>query len=188
MADQLYLSCWIRGFTAQNALAYFQKALTRFPFSRLAPVASVRVYAIEYVEPPALEKRFEDELEVSELVAAAREFQNPDCAYQVETCWDLMQQGGDGDWQLQPARVALLCFAPEFDNELGDNIRVEFGIDGPFVPDPGGNLLAVRANIRSLLHLTSDLTAALPVQRVTIWSDSEDNLADKLAAALEGEA
>ena len=184
MADHFYISCWLRGFNEHNALAHFQKTLTRFPFSRLAPGATLRVYAIEHIEPPLVERIFDQEFDVSELIAAAREFQNADCAYEVETHWDLLRPVG-GEWKLQPAKVAITCFSPEFDSELGEQLRVEFGADAPFVPEPESNLVAVRSNIRSLLHLANDIKSTLPVQRLSIWSDSGDDLAAQLEQAVE---
>lgn len=187
MADQVYLSMWLRGFTSQNALSYFQKTLQRFPFSKMAPVATLRIYALEYQEPPVMEQRFEEEIDASEVIAAARHFQNADCAYQVETYWETMQEI-KGEWRLWPARVTLVCFGPEFDSGLGDHIRVELGIDGQFLPEENSNLVAVRANVRSVLYLTKDFRDHLPLERITIWSDSGENLAEALELALEEHA
>lgn len=184
MADQVYLSMWLRGFHSQNALAYFQKALQRFPFSKLAPVATLRLYALEYREPPVIEQRFEEELDASEIIAAARHFQNPDVAYLVETFWETMQEI-KGEWRLWPARVTLACFGPDFDSDLGDHIRIELGTDGQFLPSEESNLVAIRANVRSVLFLTKDFRDHLPLEKMTVWSDSGENLAEALELALE---
>jgi hypothetical protein len=50
MPDRLYLSYRLRGFTAQNMLRHFEKALRVFPFSRLRPGAAIAVYAVEIAE------------------------------------------------------------------------------------------------------------------------------------------
>jgi hypothetical protein len=187
MADQIHLSCWLSGFTGHNALAHFQKALSRFPFSRLSPRATLRVYAIERVEPPVVEQIFESVLDPSEIIASAREFQNPDCGYEVDTYWDLVQPDS-GQWKLRPASARLACQSPEFQGDTDAHLHFEFGAEAPFVPEAGDNLVAVQANIRSLLQLTRDLRASLPVARVSIWSDSGDELAHPLERALGGGA
>ncbi len=184
MADQVYLSCWLRGFTERKALPAFEVALSQFPFSRLAPAATLRVHAIAFSEPPLLEQRFEQETEAADIVDAAHDFENADCAYLIETAWDLLQYERR-DWRLRPAPVTITCFAPEFETEYGDQIRVEFGPDSLYMPDEDSNLFAIQSNIRSLLRYAEDLRAALPVEKALLWSESGGNLAERLRETLE---
>ena len=184
MADRIYFSCWLRGFTEHNMLAHFDKLLRRFPYSKMTPGALLKVYALELVEPAALERRFEDVVDPKALIQTAREMQNADCAYLVETCWDLWEY--DAGWKLAPSRVMLACFGPLFPSEMGEQIRLEVGIDGQFLPDPEREcgLTPLRSNIRSLLHLASDVESALPVEKNALWSESGENLAERLKEAL----
>lgn len=185
MADQIYLSCWLRGFTEHNMLASFEKILRKFPFSKLAPVATVRVYAVDLTEPPQVEDHVENQIHPGQIIARFREWEHPDCAFQVETSWDLWLHD-EGDWQLAPARITLTCFAPLFPSELGEQLLIEFGLDSKFLPQPGleGGTVPVRSNIRSLLHLVQDIAKTVPLEKKTLWSESGENLAEELQRAL----
>ena len=56
MADQLFLSYRLRGFTENNMLRHYEKMLRQFPFSRLNASGSVlRVHAVSWDEPPLIE-------------------------------------------------------------------------------------------------------------------------------------
>ena len=180
MADQVYLSLWLRGFTETNMLRHYEKLLERFPFSRLRPGLLLRVCAVEITEPPVLEHRFEGDFSVAEVIAAAREFQHADCAYQVEARWDLLQW--EEDWQLAPSPVTLTCFGPDFQSDYGEQMLLEFGHDTLFLPEPDApaSFRAAQSNIRSLLHLATDIEEALPVERRMLWSESGENLVEQL--------
>jgi hypothetical protein len=180
MADQVYLSLWLRGFTPSNMLRHFQRVLERFPFSRLRPGLLLRINAIEFSEPPVLEELFEGNATVADVIAAAREFENSDCAYQIETFWDLWQF--DNDWALAPSPVTITCFGPDFPSDNGEHILFNLGLDSLYVPQaeaPGG-FRAAQSNIRSLLHLVGDLRQTLPVDHLSLWSESGVNLAEQL--------
>src|SRR5260370_11811281 len=57
MADQLYLSYWLHGFSAQNMLRHFEKMVRLFPFSRLALGATVfKLIPIAYSAPTRIEQ------------------------------------------------------------------------------------------------------------------------------------
>ncbi len=185
MADQLYLSYWLRGFNERNMLAAFGKMLGKFPFSSSQPGAStLRIHAIEYAEPVLLETCFEPPLRVEKLIQAAAEFGSPDCAYLVSGYWDLWQNH-DG-WRLIPAPVVLACYGPSFQNELGDHLRVEVGLDTHFLPETNQPASAgnVRSNIRGLLRLIHELGEALPVERRNLWTESGENFAERLRDSL----
>ena len=179
MADRVFLSFWLRGYNGHTMLSALDKALRKFPMSRLLPGQILRVYALEMVEPPVFERSFTPEETHAELIAAAHDFQNPDCAFQVEMCWDLWQY--DRTWKLKPATVLLTCFGPEFPTDYGEHLQLDLGPDVLFVPQlESGGFTAIQSNIRSLLHLAGDLAGALPVEKRTLWSESGENLAERL--------
>jgi len=185
MSEQVYLSFWLRGFTQHNLLRHMQKALSCFPFSRLRPEALLRIHALEFAEPPLFERRFEEDTESDQVIAAASDFVHADCAYQLECWWDIMQL--ERDWKLAPAKVTITCFGPLFPSEWGEQLQIEFGHDTPFMPDKrdAASLVAVRSNIRSLLHLAEEIGRNLPVEKHTLWSETGQNLAQQLQAALD---
>jgi hypothetical protein len=184
MADAVYLSLWLRGYAEQSMLKHFEKVLGRFPYSRLRPGMVLRLYALEFAEPPALEQRFEGLPDAKQVTAAAQEFLHADYAYQVDTHWDLWQQ--DREWKLAPAPVVLTCFGPEFRTENGEHLLLDLGPDSLFLPESEApaSYRAVQSNIRSVLHVATDLEEVLPVERRQLWTESGVNLADQLMEIL----
>jgi len=189
MPDLLYLSLWTRDLRVENMLDRFERLLRVFPFSRLRPgISSLRVQAIAETEPPLFEQAFVGEPEIGQLIATAEEFRHPDCAFVVEGWWELWQW--KQEWRLLPSRVALFCFGPEFDNELGDHLRIELGAEKQFLPQlslPQAELIA-RSNLRSVVRLAEDVGKALPVVQRQLWSESGENFAALVDAALSQEA
>ena len=163
--------------------------LGKFPFSMLAARGpSVRIQAIERAEPPLIER----DLPVSgdcaetidEILVAAREFMQQDCMCEVDAAWDLWQF--TGEWKLSPAAVTLACSGPDFENEIGDHLRIELGLDSHFLPDPEiqGSLRMGQSNLKSLLHLVHQLEGALDLERRLLWSESGENPLDLITQAL----
>jgi hypothetical protein len=181
MPDRLYLSLWIQGFDAGNMLLHFRQLLDTFPFSRLRPgISLLRVYAIEEKEPPLLEQAYAEAAAGENVLAAAAEFEHPDCAYIVDGWWELWQF--EGEWKLAPARVTLFCFGPQFENDEGDHLRIDLGEEEHFLPDPDVPLSVkmVQSNLQGVLRLVRELEAALPVERRALWSESGENFAERL--------
>ena len=140
--------------------------------------------AVELAEPELLERRFPDAARVEEILAAAEEFRNPDLAAEVETAWDLWQL--QDEWRLTPTPARLSCFGPRFESEAGEHLRLDFGLDAHFLPQPGHpeGLKMVRSNLTSLLRLVHSLDEALPIERRQLWSESGGNFAERLQSAL----
>jgi hypothetical protein len=184
MADQLYLSYWLNGFSGANMLKHYEKLLKLFPYSRLTKSeGAFRITPVNYGEPTIFERPAGNPIDPTTTIAAAKEFDNPDCCYQLETAWDIWQY--EQDWELQTSRVSLVCFGPEFENEVTDNLRIEFGIDTHFLPQPDlpGHATMTQSNIRSLLKLVHDLDDRLAAERRQLWTESGENFAEKLQKA-----
>lgn len=163
---------------------HFQNVLQKFPASRLRPDAVARVRAVDLAEPPLFERQIAALTGLDELLEDARWFLKADCAFEVETYWDLWQF--EEDWKILPAPVSILCHGPLFPSELGEQIRIEFGLDSQFLPQPelSANFAPVRHNIRSLLHLVGDLDEVVPSEKKLLWSESGVNFVERLQAAL----
>jgi hypothetical protein len=215
MADQLYLSYWLRNYSESTMLRHYEKLLSLFPFSILGQHPSTfKIMAVDSNEPVVAEIPYAPPVPVDAVLAVAKDFQNADSSYRLETWWDLWQF--DGDWKLAPARVALCCFGPEFnqipsgnprpagaqptpvivfpgtedDAAIGCALEIEFGIDANFLPQPElpDSPRMVESNIKSLLKLVHDLDDALPVETRRLWSESGENFAEKLHQALTAAA
>jgi hypothetical protein len=189
MADRLYLSCWVTRrngtHSAATLLRYFEKILGVFPFSKLAARGpEIRVYAIEHLEPPQFEREFPPASDPLDLIAAAREFMQEDCLTEIDAAWDLFQYVGD--WKLLPAGVTLSCVGPQFENEIGDQFRLDFGLDARYLPDPAieGALKMGEANLKSLVHLVHEIERVLPLDRRQLWSESGESPAESITKAL----
>jgi hypothetical protein len=66
-------------------------------------------------------------------------------------------------------------------------MRIDFGIDERFLPQPElpNNLFMARSNVRSLLHLVHELDGNFNVMERRLWTESGENFAVRLQAALE---
>jgi hypothetical protein len=182
MADQLYLSLWLRESSPLQMLPQFQKLLQKFPFSQLRPgISLLRIHALSYSEPPLLEQGFTSMPELEEVLEIATYHSHPDCCYEVEAWWDIFQLDEES-WKLTPVRVLLQCFGPEFENPVGDHLRVEFGLETWFVPEleHPGSQRATQANVKGLLRLVHDLDNTLRLTDRKLWLESGENLAVRL--------
>ena len=187
MADLLYLSYWLRGFGEANMLRHFEKALRVFPLSALAPgISTLRFYAFEYAEPPMFERFFDRPPALETVLTAAREFRNADCAYLAGGYWDLWQF--ENSWKLAPAPVTLGCYGPLYQNDHGDQLRLELGPDLHFLPQPEypASVDKIRSNIQGILRLARDLDGVLPVEKRQLWSESGESFAGRFEEALGG--
>jgi hypothetical protein len=183
MADQLFLSYRLRGFTESSMLRYYERLLRAFPYSRLTQTGStLRISAISWDEPPLMETPIESPPDIDRILEIVREFASNDCGVQLETKWDLWQF--EEDWSVQPARVVLSCFGPGFESEKNDHLRIDFGIDTLFLPQKElpNHLFMAQSNIRSLLHLVGELDKALNAESRRLWTDSGENFAERIQA------
>lgn len=188
MADQLYLSYKLQSPTGQQILRGYEKMLRTFPFSRLAKAASsLRMTAVATGEPPLYEESFDAPLDIETVLAALREFAAADVSYSLEAWWDLWQFHEKEGWTLTPTRVNIVGFGTEFDSGREDDLRIEFGIDTHFLPQPDlpNNVFMAQSNIKSLLHLVHELDQAFPTGVRSLWTESGENFAHKLQEALE---
>lgn len=166
-------------------LRQLERALLLFPFSAASRgVTTLRIYAIEYAEPPLLETFYDPPPEIGDVIRTAAEFQGVDCAYLAGGYWDLWQH--DGGWRLTPAPVILGSYGPQFENEVGDQLRIELGLDSHFLPKSGqpGSASMAESNIRSVLRLAHDLDQALPVRKRRLWTESGEDFAARLRSLL----
>jgi hypothetical protein len=172
-------------------LRQYGKMLEQFPFSPQNPGDSVlRVQAVSAAEPPLLEQAFLDPIDPGAVLEAAQDFLNDDCAYTFETWWGMWRF--EKDWKLEPARVALHCFGPRYNDapageeeRQAEHLRVEFGVETWYLPQaelPNGSWYA-RSNLKGLLKFVHQLDEVLPVERRAIWTEGGGNFAERLREA-----
>jgi hypothetical protein len=182
MADQLYLSYRLLGYTEGNMVRHFEKMLKAFPFSKLSrSPRTLRINAVSFTEPVLFEDALLPTADLAAILKLVREYQGADCATTLDAYWDLWQY--EADWKLAPSRVSLVCLGPAFENDAGDHLRIDLGVDAAFLPDPElpNSAFMAQSNIRSLLTLVQSLDSELNVERRRLWTETGENFADKLA-------
>jgi hypothetical protein len=99
-------------------------------------------------------------------------------------------------WKLRPTTVRILGFGPQFDDagfEQNGHIRVDFGLDTPWVMDDTLEDVAldelaqkrIQQNIEMLLAFTLSVEKNCAISSRLLWTESGEPLAEKLIARLQ---
>jgi len=194
MADPLYLSLWFPSFTEEEMLPRTLAVMRQFPFSPEHPgIVSMAVHAISFSEPPVFEQTFDDQTDPAQAIALAAEFVHDDHAFEFEAVWDLWVPGEQYDtWTKQPRPVRFLCYGLQFEDGLAQergHIEIDFGLDFPFLGE-GVEIgevgeMRIRDNVAKLVAFTNAVEQSAGVRARLLWSESEENLAQKLVARLQ---
>jgi len=194
MADSLYLSLWFPSFEEPEILPRTVSVLEQFPFSHARTgVTYVALHPVSWNEPTILERRFDPGIPPDEAAGVAADLVHDDYAYVFEAYWDLWFPPDPGDkWILAPLRVRFVAQGLEFDErsagEAG-HIQIDFGLDTPFLHEELSLTEEtedrVPANIQKLVGFTAQLEKNTGATGRLLWSESEENLAQKLIARLQ---
>ena len=123
----------------------------------------------------------------------ASDFLHEDYAYLFEASWDLWAPADETpQWSRQALPVNFIVHGSEFDGgvfEQEGHIEIDFGLDTPFLQEEV-QLTAeaetrVRANVQKLVEFTGKAEKASGAGARLLWSESGDNLAQKLIARLQ---
>jgi hypothetical protein len=193
MADSLYLSLWFPSFDAEEMLPRAITVLKQFPFSATSPgVRYAAVHPVDWAEATVMEQRFTPPIAPEELPAALSDFTETDYALALEAYWDLWSPDERGEWTLRPNKVDIVVNGVEFDEAAfrdRGHIEIEFGLDFPFLyedrelshPDEE----RVKSNVAKLVEFTQKLEKTAGLRGRVLWSESDENLAQKLVARLQ---
>ena len=223
MADQLYLSLWFPNFRLQSLPDALKGVLTQFaviakdgdPKSKLGRVAAASVYPIDWTETPVYQRIYVNDERAEEsadtqaalienAVAEATEQLHEDSAYEFEMVWMLSLPEAEDEldtvWKLQPSKVRITGFGPNFDAssyEQNGQIRVDFGLDTPWVLEDellgdDNNQFAlkiaeknIQKNVEKLLAFTLSVEKHCGISSRLLWTESGEPLAEKLIARLQ---
>lgn len=194
MADPLYLSLWFPTFTEQNMMAHALSVLRQFPFSTHRPgISYLAVHPVSWNEPTILERRFPAGSSPEDAIDASSDLLHEDYAYVFEAYWDLWTvEPSAKQWNLSPNPVRMIVQGPEFDERAAEatgQIEFDFGLDTPFLQEQvdldSEAETRVRANVHKLVDFTNKVEKNAHANGRLLWSDSEDNLAQKLIARLQ---
>jgi len=175
-------------------MAHTLAVLRQFPFSEQRPgVSYVAVQPVSWNEPTILERKFNPGVAAEAAVEIASDLLHEDYAYIFDVDWDLWTPDSTGrQWALAPNHVRIIAQGSEFDErsaETNGQIEVDFGLDTAFLQEQvqldAQAEERVRANVHKLVDFTNKVEKNAQANGRLLWSDSEDNLAQKLIARLQ---
>jgi len=194
VSDPLYLSLWFPSFSEQNMLAHALAVLRQFPSSAARPgVSYLAVHPVSWNEATVLERRFGPGISPEDAINIASDLLHEDYAYTFDLYWDLWTMDeATKQWTLAPNRARMIVQGDEFDERASEGtgqIEFDFGLDTPFLQEQVElDTQAedrVRANVHKLVDFTNKVEKNAQANGRLLWSDSEDNLAQKLIARLQ---
>jgi hypothetical protein len=194
MADTLYLNLWFGDTELVETLAHAVSVMRQFPFSALLPgVASVAVHPISWGEATILEQRFRPGISPEDAATIAAGLPHDDYAYVFEATWDLWTpQPPQTEWIQNPSLVKFIVRGEEFEEgeaETQGDVQVDFGQDSPFLHEEiqlSPELESrVRNNVQKLVDFTTAVEKHAGAKTRLLWSESEENLAQKLVSRLQ---
>lgn len=175
-------------------LPHMLAVLQQFPFSQAQPgITYASVQPVSWNEASILERRFSPGIQPEEAVMLAADLVHDDYAYVFDAYWDLWTQSEAGhQWHLLPSRVKFIVQGEEFDEsaqEQTGHIQIDFGLDSPFLQE---NIelteeaqAKVRDNVTKLVEFTMKAEKNTRASGRLLWSESDENLAQKLIARLQ---
>lgn len=230
MADQLYLSLWFPNFRLESLPSALSSVMRQFALiSGEKRVATAAAYPLSFSEAPVYQRLFvgDDRSEdtsasiIENAVAEATEQLHDDTAYEFEMNWKLWTPD-DADtlvgessakldtlWRPTLKTVKIVGFGPEFDEGSYDqngHVRVDFGLDYPWVPDESDeeaddedNIVSIdnarsatddeatyiQKNVEMLLAFTLSVEKNCGISSRLLWTESGEPLAEKLIARLQ---
>ena len=194
MGDSLYLSLWFPSFDEPEILTRTVSVLRQIPFSPARDgITYAAIQPVSWSEPTILERRFQPGVAPEEAVAEIAELLHDDYAYVFEAYWDLWTPPeGAEKWVLEPSLVRLTAHGTEFEEGAAEqvgHIQIDFGLDSSFLHEEveftSEAERNVRANVQKLVEFTARAEKNAGATGRLLWSESEENLAQKLINRLQ---
>jgi hypothetical protein len=194
MADPLYFSLWFPEVSGPEMLPHALAVLQQFPFSTQRPgITYIAVHPVSWNEATVLEQRFSPGIAPEQALTIAADLVHDDYAYTFDAYWDLWTPSeSPNQWQLIAAPVKFIIQGEEFDDgtfQQTGHIQVDLGIDSLFLQETVAlteeTQAKVRDNVAKLVEFTLKLEKNTRASARLLWSESEENLAQKLIARLQ---
>jgi hypothetical protein len=175
-------------------LPHALSVMRQFDFSATQPgISYVALQPVSWNEPTILEQRFNPGISPEEAVLVASDLLHEDYAYVFEAAWDLwIFEEERKQWMRQPSQIKFVAHGLEFENEVyrqEGHIQIDLGFDSLFLqenvqltPEAEQQL---RANVKKLVEFTGKVEKNSGATGRLLWSESEENLAQKLIARLQ---
>lgn len=196
MADSLYFSLWFPSFHEDEMLPRAVSVMRQFLFSEIREgITYLSVHPVAWSEPTVLERRFNPGISPEEAAEIASEFVHDDFGFVFEAFWDLWVPNDDSEgdaWVQRPIAVRFIVHGVQFDEGIyadDGHMEVDFGLDTPFLFEglelSAANEEHVRVNVAKLVAFTLAVQNNCKLSGRVLWSESENNLAQKLIAQLQ---
>jgi hypothetical protein len=197
MADRLYLSIWFPSFQKPEMLPRLLSVLKQFPYSAdRGGIGYLGIRSISWDQPIIFQETFDYRADPERALLLAGDFLHEDNAYELDVLWDLWVPVQEGDldetWGLRQQTVKFIAFGTQFEEgtfQENGHILVDFGLDAPFLfeeADYTANMeQRIKANVHKLVDFTSAVEKNCGISGRVLWSESEDNLAQKLIERLQ---
>ena len=194
MGDSLYLSLWFPRFDQSDILPRTVSVLRQLPFSAARDgVTYAAIQPVSWSEPTILERRFRPGVAPEEAAEVVAELLHDDYAYVFEAYWDLWTPPeGAEKWVLEPSLLRLIAHGMEFEERAAEetgHIQIDFGLDTPFLHEEieftSEAERNVRSNVQKLVEFTAKVEKNAGATGRLLWSESEENLAQKLINRLQ---
>jgi hypothetical protein len=194
MADPLYLSLWFPNLELDELLPRMLAVMQQFPFSPQQPgISYISLHPVSWSEATVLEQRFNPGVLPEQAILIASDLLHEDYGYLFEAAWDLWVPSTDSKlWTLRPSQVKFIAHGPEFDERVYEqegHVEIDFGLDSPFLQEEV-KLTAeaenkIRENVQKLIDFTALVEKNSGASARLLWSESEENLAQKLISRLQ---
>ena len=193
MPDPLYFSLWYPTFSGPDATARLLAVLRQIPFSAQLPgITYAAVHPVSWSEATVLERRHRPGVPPEEAANMLTELFHNDYAYVFEAYWDLWMLQPDQQWALAPSKLRITAHGEDFEDGIykeSGHVLIELGIDSLFLPGDAKltdeSESRVREHVAKLVDFTAGAERASHASARLLWSESEENLAQKLIASLQ---
>jgi len=193
MSDHLYLNIWFGDSELVETLAHAVTVMRLFPFSQeLAGIRNFALHPVSWGEATIVEQRFHPGIPPDQAAILGAGLAHEDYAYVFEANWDLWTPRANGEWILEPSIVRFIARGEEFEDgesETQGEVQIDFGLDAPFLHEElqlSAELeLRVRNNVQKLVDFTVAIQKNSGAKTRLLWSESDENLAQKLISRLQ---
>ncbi len=194
MADSLYFSLWFSDFGPAEMLVRALSVMRQFPFSKGLPgITYYALHPVSWNEPTIFEQRFHPGATPEEAIAVAADLLHEDYAYVFEAKWDLWTpQTSEGAWTLAPSTVTFIVRGEEFEegeSKTQGEVQLDFGLDTLFLHEELKLTQEVESRVRANVQMLVDFINRVEKSSIAgtrlLWSESGENLAQKLVGRLQ---
>jgi len=156
-------------------------------------VSYLSLHPVSWSEATVLEQRFNPGVSPEQTILITSDLLHEDYGYLFEAAWDLwVPSQEDKKWALRPSQVQFIAHGPEFDErayEQEGHVEIDFGLDSLFLQEEvkltSETENKIRDNVQKLIDFTAKVEKNSGASARLLWSESEENLAQKLISRLQ---